>query len=115
MLLQDTANSRLPLIIPWHPKQTVKIDTLFHFNRPNDPWVNSTRFGDFSLATTPLVVQREDGTEASFNSQSTSSTPSTHDHFSLGFGVGVGLPFLAEVTVSGTYDKDVIENEDVST
>ena len=33
---------------------------------------------------------------------------------SLGLGLGVGLPFLAEVSVTGTYDKDVMENTDVS-
>lgn len=106
--------SRLPLILPWHPEQMIPLGTIFQSHNINDPWAKSSPFGNDSLLSTPIIVQREDGTESSFTSHSTSRTSATHDHLSIGLGVGVGLPFLAEVSVTGTYDKDVLENEDVS-
>lgn len=66
-----------------------------------------------SFSTTPVTVTRENGTESTYRSQATSSTSHTNDHMSLGFGVGAGLPFLAEASVTGQYDKDVTENRDV--
>ncbi|TAQ87212.1 hypothetical protein B7494_g4481 [Chlorociboria aeruginascens] len=107
--ISNSAKSKLPLILPWHPKQTILIGTLFHSSNLTDPWAKNS---PFQTHLPDVVVQREDGTEASFRSQSTSSESSSHDHLSLGFGVSVGLPFLATVSVSGTYDKDVFENKD---
>lgn len=66
-----------------------------------------------SLNNTPVTVTRENGTNSTYRSQSTSSTSHTKDHMSLGFGMGVGLPFLAEASVTGQYDKEVTENKDV--
>ena len=62
----------------------------------------------------PKVLNSEDGAEATYKSIYTSKQTETGDHLSLGFGVGVGLPFLASVSVKGTYDSDVQENKDVS-
>ena len=61
----------------------------------------------------PKRLQAEYGTTSSFKSTKTSRACETRDHLTLGFGVGVGLPFLASASVKGTYDRDVQENTDV--
>ena len=106
--------SKLPLLLPWHPKETIRLGTLSHSKRPENPWAENSPFDTNSLLSTPILVQREDGTQSSIKSQSTSRASETHDHMSLRLGLGIGLPFLAEVSVTGTYDKDVLENHDVS-
>ena len=104
---------KLPLILPWHPQQMIPLGTVFQSDNIGDPWAKSSPFDTDSLLSAPIIVQREDGTESSFRSHSTSKASATHDHLSLGLGVGVGIPFLAQVSVTGTYDKDVLENKDV--
>ena len=105
----------LPLIIPWHPNETIPLGTLFFSSRPQSPWAKSSPFDERSLALNPMTVSRDYGTQSVFRSQSTSRSTQTKDHLELGLGVGVGLPFLASVTVKGTYCKDVQENNDVRT
>ncbi|MCJ1249393.1 hypothetical protein MMC30_006616 [Trapelia coarctata] len=112
--IERCTSSKLPLILPWHPKQTIPLGTLFYSQRPADPWARNNPFDTYSLVSTPIIINRDDGTDSSFRSESTSRTSDTHDHLSLGFGVGAGLPFLAEVSVKGTYDKDVTENKDAN-
>ncbi|EME41204.1 hypothetical protein DOTSEDRAFT_55096 [Dothistroma septosporum NZE10] len=106
------SKARLPLIIPWHPRETVRIGTLFHSSRHSDPWATNSPFLQSSLSRTPIQVQRDYGSQSTFRSQSTSRSTEDNDHFELGFGVGVGLPFLASVSVKGDYCKDVQENKD---
>ena len=106
--------SSLPLILPWHPKETIQLGTLFHSQRPHDPWAKNSPFSSHSLRSTPKILSRDDGTESSFKSLSTTRTSESQDHLSLGLTLGVGLPFLAEVSVTGNYDKDVLQNADVS-
>ena len=92
----------------------IPLGTIFQSHDIVDPWAKSSPADTNSLLSVPIIVHREDGTESSFTSHSTSSTSASHDHLSIGLGVGVGLPFLAEVSVTGTYDRDVLENKDVS-
>ena len=111
--ITTSTRSKLPLILPWHPEQMIPLGTMFQSDSISDPWMKNSPFDTDSLRSAPIILQHEDGTENSFKSHSTSRTSATHDHLSLGLGVGVGLPFLAQVSVSGTYDKDVLENNDV--
>ena len=66
------------------------------------------------LLIMPKELHFEYGTNSTLKKVSTLKQSETEDHLSLGFGVGVGLPFLAKASVMGTYDKHVQENKDVS-
>lgn len=62
----------------------------------------------------PKELHAEYGTTCTFKKVETRKESETGDHLSLGFGIGVGLPFVASVSVKGTYDKHIQENKDVS-
>ena len=115
--VRRSIDNGLPLILPWHRHKTVRLGTCFHSSRyaTSNPWGEEIPFMLQDIALVPKVLRREYGTVASYTSVSTSQTSETPDHLSLGFGVGVGLPFLASVSIKGTYDKEVLENKDVST
>ncbi|CAK4024460.1 Hypothetical predicted protein [Lecanosticta acicola] len=112
--VERLTKARLPLIIPWHPKQMVPLGTFFHSTKKSEeyPWAKNSPFDPSSLARTAMIVGRDYGSQSTFKSRSTSRSTQTVDHLELGFGVGVGLPFLASVTVHGDYCKDVQENKD---
>ena len=112
--LRRCTKASLPLFIPWHPKQTIPLGTFFFSSRSTDPWATNSPFSTKSLALTPILVERDYGSQSVFKSISTSRSTETNDHLELGLGVGAGLPFLASVTVKGSYCKDVQENNDVS-
>lgn len=59
-----------------------------------------------------MELHFEYGTTSSFKKVKTSKESETGDHLSLGFGIGVGLPFLASASVKGTYDNHIQENKD---
>lgn len=113
--IERLAAQNLPIVLPWS-RQNIRLGTCYQSRRQSsgDPWVNDTPFVLADLYMIPKILDREYGTEATYKSVSTSRGCETGDHLSLGFGVGVGLPFLASVSVKGTYDKDVQENKDVS-
>ena len=112
--IQQQARHGLPLIIPWQ-REVVRLGTCFHSNRldTDNPWSKVTPFILSDLYMTPKILQAEYGTTSTFKSTKTSKTCETGDHLTLGFGMGVGVPFLASVKVKGTYDNDVQENTDV--
>lgn len=62
----------------------------------------------------PKILQRDYGSTSTFHSVNTNKKSETGSHLSLGFGVGVGLPYLCSGSVKGTYDEDVKNNNDVS-
>lgn len=62
----------------------------------------------------PKELHFEHGTTSAFKKIKTTRESETGDHLSLGFGVGVGLPFLASASVKGTFDQHIQENKDVS-
>ena len=112
--IQQQARHGLPLMIPWQ-REVVRLGTCFHSDRLNtdDPWSTVTPFILSDLYMTPKILQAEYGTTSAFKSTKTSRTCETGDHLTLGFGMGVSLPFLASVKVKGTYDNDIQENKDV--
>lgn len=113
-IFRETSQN-LPLSLPWKRK-VVRLGTCFQSSRQSseDPWLEDSPFMWADLVMIPKVLSREDGAQATHKSVTTASRTQTGDHLSLGFGVGVGLPFLASISVKGTYDKDVQENRDVS-
>ena len=114
--LDALVRNRLPIILSWHKGKTIRLGTCLHSTRlrTENPWEEEeSPFLLAHLYRVPPILTRESGTVASFKSISTSRQCQTRDHLALGFGVGVGLPFLASVSVKGTYDRDVQNNEDV--
>lgn len=108
------ASQNLPIILPWC-RQNVRLGTCYQsrLQSSKDPWLKGTPFVLSDLYMMPKILHRQRGTDATYKSISTSRECETGDHLSLGFGVGVGLPFLASVSVKGTYDSDIQENKDV--
>lgn len=102
----------VPLILPWK-KQVVRLGTCFKSQRLDDPWLKDNPFilSDFYMI--PKVLHNDYGSTSTFHSVSTSRKTETGKHLALGFGVGVGLPFLCSASVKGTYDEDLKENNDV--
>lgn len=104
----------LPIILPWS-RENVRLGTCYQSRQQSsgDPWVKETPFILADLFMIPKALDREHGTQATYKSVSTTRECESGEHLSLGFGVGVGLPFLASVSVKGTYDTDVQKNNDV--
>ncbi|KLU89846.1 hypothetical protein MAPG_08815 [Magnaporthiopsis poae ATCC 64411] len=114
--VQNLAQDKLPITLPWGHSRRVRLGTCLHSSRldTENPW--EEKQGPF-LAVNPhrpgnIVLRRDLGPVASFQSTETSSGSNTNDHLSVGFGVGVGLPFVAHVSVKGDYDQDVMKNQD---
>lgn len=79
-----------------------------------NPWADETPFVLSDLHMIPKQLHFEYGTTSTFKKVRTTAESETSDHLTLGFGVGVGMPFLASASVKGTFDKDLQENKDVS-
>ncbi|KAF4333583.1 hypothetical protein FBEOM_12597 [Fusarium beomiforme] len=101
----------LPLIFPWK-RQAIRLGTCFQSQRLNDPWLKENPFilSDFYMI--PKVLRSNYGSTSSFHSVNTWRKTETGKHLALGFGIGVGVPFLASASVKGTYDEHVQENND---
>ncbi|KAJ1325297.1 hypothetical protein MN608_10009 [Microdochium nivale] len=102
----------LPLVLPWKRK-AVRLGTCFDSRRlAGEPWLKENPFilSDFYLI--PKVLRMESGCTSDFLSVATAKKTETGKHLSLGFGAGVGLPFLCSVSVKGTYDEQLKENKD---
>lgn len=107
------ASQRLPLALPWG-REVIRLGTTFHSDRQNtmNPWSDETPFILSELHMIKKELHAEYGTSSTFKKVATHKTCETGDHLSLGFGAGVGLPFVASVNVKGTYDEHVQENKD---
>ncbi|CAI7678896.1 unnamed protein product [Penicillium pancosmium] len=107
------ASQGLPLALPWG-REAIRLGTTFHSDRQNtmNPWSDETPFILSELHMIKKELHAEYGTNSTFKKVATHKTCETEDHLSLGFGVGVGLPFVASVNVKGTYDEHVQENKD---
>jgi hypothetical protein len=114
--LENLVRDGRDITLPWHKNKTIRLGTCLHSSRlhTDNPWADETQ-SPFLLAhlyRVPAVLRREFGTSATYKSVETSLQCNTRDHLSLGLGVGVGLPFLASVSVKGHYDSDVMKNTD---
>ena len=108
------AQQGLPLALPWGTK-SVRLGTTFHsrLQSTENPWSDETPFVLSDLHVIPKELHFEYGTNSTFKKVSTSRQSETGDHLSLGFGIGAGLPFVASVSVKGTFDQHIQENKDV--
>ncbi|KAJ5986738.1 hypothetical protein N7451_011103 [Penicillium sp. IBT 35674x] len=107
------ARQGLPLALPWG-REVIRLGTTFHSDRQTtmNPWSNETPFVLSEMHMIKKELHAEYGTSSTFKKVTTRKASETGDHLSLGFGVGVGLPFLASVNVKGTYDEHLQENKD---
>ncbi|CAN9469680.1 unnamed protein product [Alternaria alternata] len=106
---------KLPLTLPWG-HTPIRLGTTFHSSRQStkNPWSDETPFVLSDLHMIPKELHFEYGTTSTFKKVSTRRERETKDHLTLGFGVGVGLPFLAAASVKGEFDQNIEENRDVS-
>ncbi|KAG9960506.1 hypothetical protein KCU61_g6435, partial [Aureobasidium melanogenum] len=111
--VERLARQHMPIILPWH-QEKIRLGACYQsrLQSHGNPWVQDTPFVLADLYLIPKILYSEQGTVATYKSVSTKRQCETGDHLSLGFGVGVGLPFLASASVKGTYDKNVQENKD---
>lgn len=75
------------------------------------PWLPTCAF-DTGKAKMTAVLSDLQGGIASFRDGSSTHSGSSQEHLSAELGVSVGYPFLS-ASVSGKYDRDVLENENV--
>jgi hypothetical protein len=109
------AGQGLPLSLPWGRKK-IRLGTTFHskLQSTENPWSDETPFVLSDIHMIPKELHAEYGTTSTFKKVKTARQSETGDHLSLGFGIGVGLPFLASASVKGTFDQHIQENKDVS-
>ncbi|KAI1321092.1 hypothetical protein F5Y16DRAFT_389270 [Xylariaceae sp. FL0255] len=111
--ISQQAKQGLPLILPWG-RQPIRLGTTFHsrLQGTENPWSDETPFVLSDMHMIPKELHAEYGTTSTFKKVKTTRESETGDHLSLGFGIGVGLPFLASVNVKGTFDQHIQENKD---
>lgn len=104
---------RLPITIPWK-REKVRIGTCFQSRlRGSNPWLKQNPFILSDLYMIPKMLRADYGSTSTYHSVNTTRKSETSNHLSLGFGLGVGLPFLFSASVKGTYDEEVKKNNDV--
>ena len=113
--IAQQAKQGLPIILPWG-RQCIRLGPTYHSRLQGtaNPWSDETPFVLSDLHIIPKELHAEFGTTTTFKKVKTTRESETGDHLSLGFGIGVGLPFLASVSVKGTFDQHIQENKDVS-
>ncbi|RPA86776.1 hypothetical protein BJ508DRAFT_357872 [Ascobolus immersus RN42] len=108
------AEARGIVSLPWFPRRIrlgASFDsTLVHTEDPFPP--NSSLFAAESLQNVPIRFETS-GNVASYRSTESISSSSSSEHLSVGFAVSVGCSCLGG-SVSGQYDKLVLENHDGS-
>ena len=108
------ASLGVPISLPWK-KQQIRLGTCFQSRSIHgDPWLKTNPFILSDLFMIPKILRSEYGSVSSFHSVNTTRKSEAGNHLSLGFGIGVGLPFLCSASVKGTFDEDVQNNTDVS-
>jgi hypothetical protein len=111
--LSNLSSARLPLCIPWsRTMKAVRLGTTFHsrLSATFDPWSKACPFLD--IAAMPILYTNDDGGQATYISAKSTSAGSNLEHLSMSLGLSVGCSFLG-ASVTGKYDKDVLENSDV--
>jgi hypothetical protein len=112
--LADLAAQRLTLEIPWH-KEYRALGASFDsrcMNASQGPWKEGTAFEENPSRKVHYILDAHGGTFSYRDSSSASHFDST-EHLSANIGVSVGCK-VASVGVSGSYDKTVLEQRNVS-
>ncbi|KAK6543513.1 hypothetical protein TWF694_000259 [Orbilia ellipsospora] len=117
MSIETLASNGDAISIPWCPNFTslLKPGLTFHSKlaKTDSPWSAESPFTAESMQYIPLQYCGEQGGLASYRSIETQSSAHTAEHLGVTLGVSVGCKFL-NASVTGGYDKDVLENENAS-
>ncbi|KAL9933593.1 hypothetical protein V8E36_007769 [Tilletia maclaganii] len=119
--LSSLAQQKLPIVVPWHPEQTILPGQFFHsrlYTTP-DPWSKESAFiteaeerADVNKRQRRIVYLSADGgTTGSFKSTTTESTTNKQNHESYGFTATVDLGF-AKASAGLQYDRHLSRNND---
>ena len=79
----------------------------------NSPFFQLVAFDTEALAQAKFSYQRFMGCAGAFRSRESTSSSSSSEHLSVGFGATIGNDYL-NASVTGGYDKVLLENKDVS-
>ncbi|CAD6898803.1 unnamed protein product [Tilletia controversa] len=119
--LASLAAQRLPIVVPWHAKQTIYPGQFFHSRlyTASDPWSKSSAFSTAQDEEEQLPPDRsrivylsaDGGTSGSFKSTKTQSTTAKEGHESYGFTATVDLGFCS-ASASLKYDSHLSTNND---
>lgn len=106
------AKSGHPLLVPWGQKQIALLASFDSSRMPEKegPWVLAS---PFDISATKAIVQHDnDGGSIMYREGLSTRSNSSTEHLSASLAVSVSVP-LAEASVSASYDKMVIANENV--
>jgi hypothetical protein len=112
--IQTFAAARRSIVLPWGPT-ALPIGTGFsskNSSSPGGPFLTQSAFDKTALAQA-LLVYEADPNGGNYHEVITTSDGSSYEHTSVSLGVSIGGSFLGG-SVSGAYDKLVLENTDVS-
>ena len=111
--LDTIADAGHAFSIPWSRNVRPLATTLdsLRIAHQEGPWLLSCPFDVSSLKLTTILHDTAAGNVSYRDGMSTSSGSSS-EHLSAALGLTVGYPFL-NASVTGQYDKDVMENENV--
>jgi hypothetical protein len=108
------AAARRSILLPWGPT-ALPIGTGFsskNSSSPGGPFLTQSAFDQIALAQAPLVYEASPN-GGNYHEVITTSDSNSYEHTSVSLGVSIGGSFLGG-SVSGAYDKLVLENTDVS-
>ncbi|KAK0543045.1 hypothetical protein OC846_006545 [Tilletia horrida] len=121
--LASLAQQHLPIVVPWHAKETIYPGTFFHSSRYTspDPWSKEPAFIGLeeerarsepnSKRRRVIYLSADGGTSGSYKSTTTQCTTDKQNHESYGFTATVDLGF-AKASGSLTFDKHLATNND---
>ncbi|KAF2627507.1 hypothetical protein BU25DRAFT_439935 [Macroventuria anomochaeta] len=92
----------------------IRLGMTFHSRLQStlNPWSEETPFVLSNIHIISKELHFEYGTNSTFKKASTSRQSETGDHLSLGSGVDVRLPFVANVSVKGMFGQHIPEDKD---
>lgn len=112
-LLVTQAKNGVPFLVPWG-KEAVSPGRCFESRGMQaSPWLRECPFKDFDPAKTYMGYTAESDARASFRSAESNSHSTSNTHYSASLGATVDAKF-ASINVTGSYDRNVQENRDVS-
>ncbi|KAK5725410.1 hypothetical protein LTR15_003596 [Elasticomyces elasticus] len=112
--IETFAAARRPIILPWGPT-ALPVGTAFSSKNSSarrGPFLPQSAFDKVALAQTQLVYEASPN-GGNYHEVVTTSNSNSYEHTSVSLGVSIGGSFLGG-SVSGEYDKLVLENTDTN-
>lgn len=112
--ISPLASLRQAIVLPWG-SQPIQLGTPFSSNRspsPDGPFLSLSAFDRAQLAQASILYDASPNA-GTYEEHVTTLNSHSSGHLSAGIGVSIGGSFLGG-SVSGEYDKAILENNDVS-